>query len=152
MQLVRPGRGNTAGDTFLFLPDERVLLTGDLVTLPCPFPGTAYFADWIHALDALEARGATTVVPGHGDVQHDYAYVRLVRELIAFTLDRARDAVKRGVSLDDFRKQTDFASFVARFAGEDPVRREAFANFYAQPAVQRAYEEAKADAAPKSAP
>jgi cyclase len=109
VQLVRPGRGNTAGDTFLFLPDERVLLTGDLVTVPCPFPGTAYFADWIHALDALEARGAAT-------------------------------------------KRTDFAPFLARFAGEDPVRREAFANFYAQPAVQRAYEEAKADVAPRSAP
>lgn len=152
VQLVRPGRGNTAGDTFLFLPDERVLLTGDLVTMPCPFPGTAYFADWVHALGALESRGATTIVPGHGDVQHDYAYVRLVRELIAFTLDRARDAVKRGASLDDFRRQTDFAPFVARFAGEDPVRREAFANFYAQPAVQRAYEEATAAAAPKRAP
>jgi glyoxylase-like metal-dependent hydrolase (beta-lactamase superfamily II) len=152
VQLVRPGRGNTAGDAFLFLPDERVLLTGDLVTVPCPFPGTAYFADWIKALGALEARGATTVVPGHGDVQHDYAYVRLVRELVAFTLDRARDAVKRGVSFEVFQKQTDFAPFVARFAGDDPVRREAFANFYAQPAVQRAYEEAKADVTTKGAP
>ena len=95
VQIVRPGRGNTAGDAFLFLPDERVLLTGDLVTVPCPFPGTAYFADWIRSLDALEARRATTIVPGHGDVQHDYAYVAMVRELLAFTLERARDAVKQ---------------------------------------------------------
>jgi glyoxylase-like metal-dependent hydrolase (beta-lactamase superfamily II) len=150
VQLVRPGRGNTAGDTFLFLPDERVLLTGDLVTMPCPFPGTAYFADWIHALDALEARHATTIVPGHGDVQHDYAYVAMVRELIAFTLDRARDAVKRGVSLDDFRKQVDFSSYAARFAGDDPVRRNAFDSFYVGAAVPRAYEEAKSGATPAS--
>src|SRR5215210_3032513 len=102
VQLVRPGRGNTAGDAFLFLPEERVLLTGDLVTVPCPFPGTAYFADWLRSLDALEARKGATIVPGHGDVQHDYAYVGMVRDLIAFTLDRARDAVKRGVSLEDF--------------------------------------------------
>jgi len=151
VQLVRPGRGNTAGDTYLFLPDERVLLTGDLVTVPCPFPGTAYFADWIRSLDALVARRATTIVPGHGDVQHDYAYVAMVRELIAFTLDQAREAVKRGVTLEDYRKQTDFSSFAARFAGDDPVRREAFANFYVQPAVSRAYEEAKAESATTSA-
>ena len=150
VQLVRPGRGNTAGDTYLFLPDERVLLTGDLVTVPCPFPGTAYFADWIRSLDALEARRATTIVPGHGDVQRDDAYVAMVRELIAFTLDRARDAVKRGVTLEDFQKQVDFAPFAARFAGDDPVRREAFANFYVQPAVSRAYEEAKSESAPAS--
>jgi glyoxylase-like metal-dependent hydrolase (beta-lactamase superfamily II) len=145
VQLVRPGRGNTAGDAFLFLPDERVLFTGDLVTVPCPFPGTAYFADWVHSLDALTARGATTIVPGHGDVQHDYTYVAMVRELIAFTLDRARDAVKRGVSPDDFAKQTDFSAFAARFAGGDPVRRTAFENFYVGAAVPRAYEEAKSE-------
>jgi cyclase len=147
VQLVRPGRGNTAGDAFLYLPDERVLLTGDLVTVPCPFPGTAYFADWIRALDRLESIGATTIVPGHGEVQRDYTYVRMVRELLTFTLEGARDAVKRGVSTDDFQKQIDFAPFVARFAGDDPVRREAFANFYVQAALSRAYEEAKGEMA-----
>ena len=145
VQLVRAGRGNTAGDAFLVLPDEGVLLTGDLVTVPCPFPGTAYFADWIRALDALERRNPTTIVPGHGEVQHDYGYVRMVRELLAFTLERARDAVKRGASVEDLQKQIDFAPFVARFAGDDPVRREAFRNFYAQAAVPRAYEEAKGE-------
>ena len=145
VQIVSPGRGNTAGDAFVFLPDERVLLTGDLVTVPCPFPGTAYFADWIRSLDALLARRATVIVPGHGDVQHDDAYVRMVRELLAFTLDRARDAVKRGVPLDTLQKQIDFAPFVKRFAGDDPVRSAAFDNFYVQPAVPRAYEEAKLD-------
>ena len=147
VQLARPGRGNTAGDAFLFLPDERILLTGDLVTVPCPFPGTSYFADWIRSLDALEARGAATIVPGHGDVQRDYAYLRMVRELLAFTLERAREAVKAGTSLDDFRTRIDFAPYVARFAGGDPVRREAFRNFYAGAAVERAYEEAKGEAA-----
>jgi len=145
VQIVSPGRGNTAGDAFVFLPDERVLLTGDLVTVPCPFPGTAYFAGWIHSLDALLARRAAVIVPGHGDVQHDDAYVRMVRELVAFTLARARDAVRRGVPLDTLQKQIDFAPFVQRFAGDDPVRRAAFENFYAQPAVPRAYEEAKLD-------
>ena len=145
VQIVSPGRGNTAGDAFVFLPDERVLLTGDLVTVPCPFPGTAYFADWIRSLDALVARRAAVIVPGHGDVQHDDAYVRMVRELVTFTLDRAREAVKRGVPLDTLQKQIDFRTFAKQFAGDDPVRTAAFENFYVQPAVPRAYDEAKAD-------
>ena len=144
VHIISAGRGNTAGDTFIYLPDDRVLLTGDLVTVPCPFPGTAYFADWTHSLDALLARRAAVIVPGHGDVQHDDAYVRMVRELVAFTLARARDAVRRGVPLDSLQKQIDFAPFVKRFAGDDPVRIAAFENFYAQAAVPRAYEEAKA--------
>jgi cyclase len=44
VKIIRPGRGNTDGDAFIFVPDASVLLTGDLVTLPCPFPGTAYFS------------------------------------------------------------------------------------------------------------
>jgi glyoxylase-like metal-dependent hydrolase (beta-lactamase superfamily II) len=145
VQIVSPGRGNTDGDAFIFLPDERVLLTGDLVTVPCPFPGTAYFADWIRSLDALLAQRASLIVPGHGDVQHDDAYVRMVRELLTFTLDRVRDGVKHGVPLDTLQKQVDFTAFAKRFTGDDPVRSAAFANFYVQPAVARAYEEVKLD-------
>ena len=145
VQIVSPGRGNTAGDAFIYLPDERVLLTGDLVTVPCPFPGTAYFADWTHSLDALLARHASVIVPGHGDVQHDDGYVRMVRGLVAFTLDQARDAVKRGIPVDTLQNQIDFTSFINRFAGDEPVRIAAFENFYIRPAVPRAYEEAKGE-------
>jgi hypothetical protein len=58
--------------------------------------------------------------------------------------------VKRGVSLDDFRKQVDFSSYAARFAGDDPVRRNAFDSFYVGAAAPRAYEEAKSEATPAS--
>ena len=142
VKIVSPGRGNTAGDTYVYLPDEHVLLTGDLVTFPSPFPGTAFFGDWIRDLDALKALHASVIVPGHGDVQHDYAYIDMVRELLVFTRDRARDAVLRGVPLDSAQKQIDFAPFIKSFTRGDVVRRQAFENFYPFPAVQRAYEEA----------
>jgi glyoxylase-like metal-dependent hydrolase (beta-lactamase superfamily II) len=143
VKLVRPGRGNTAGDAYVYVPDAGVLLTGDLVTFPCPFPSTAYFGEWVTALDRLKALGAATLVPGHGEVQHDYAYVDLVRELLMFTREQARLAVQKGTSLEDAQKAIDFAPFIARFAAGDLVREDAFNSFYAAPAVQRAYEEAK---------
>jgi glyoxylase-like metal-dependent hydrolase (beta-lactamase superfamily II) len=143
VKIVRPGRGNTAGDAFVFLPDSRTLLTGDLVTLPCPFPGTSFFSDWIAALDQIDGLHAATIVPGHGEVQYDYSYVHLVRELLAFTRAAARDAVRNGLTLDQTMKAIDFSDFVKRFGDADVVRTESFTNFYAQPAVQRAYEEAR---------
>jgi cyclase len=142
VKVVSPGRGNTAGDTYIFLPDERVLLTGDLVTFPGPFPSTSYFADWIRDLDELKALHASVVVPGHGDVQHDYAYIDMVRELLVFTREQARDAVLRGVPLDTLQKQIDFTPFIKRFGNGDVVRTDAFKSFYPVPAVMRAYEEA----------
>lgn len=143
VKIVRPGRGNTAGDAFIYVPDSRTLLTGDLLTMPCPFPGTSYFSEWIDALEKLEGLRAVNIVPGHGDVQHDYAYLGLVRELLTFTRAGARDAVRKGLTLEQAQKAIDFTDFIKRFGGGDVVRTEAFSNFYSQPAVARAYEEAK---------
>lgn len=143
VKIVRPGRGNTEGDAYAYVPDSNVLLTGDLVTMPCPFPSTSYFSDWISALDQIKARHAAVIVPGHGDVQRDYAYVDLMRELLVFTRDKARAAALQGQSLEQLRKETDFGAFIDRFTGGDALRTAAFENFYVQPALQRAYDEAK---------
>jgi cyclase len=142
VKVMSPGRGNTAGDTYIFLPDERVLLTGDLVTFPGPFPSTSYFAEWIRDLDELKALHASVIVPGHGEVQHDYAYIDMVRELLVFTREQARDAVLHGVPLDTLQKRIDFEPFIKRFGNGDVVRTDAFKSFYPVPAVMRAYEEA----------
>jgi cyclase len=136
-------RANTEGDAVIYVPDAKVLLTGDLVTVPCPFPSSAFFSDWISALDGLKAIGASTIVPGHGDVMHDYRYVDLVREMLVFTRQSARDAVRKGISLDTLQKRIDFSEFKKRFGGDDIVRLESLDNFYIVPAVQRAYEEAQ---------
>jgi glyoxylase-like metal-dependent hydrolase (beta-lactamase superfamily II) len=120
-----------------------VLLTGDLVTVPCPFPSTAFFTDWIAGLDQLKARHAAIIVPGHGDVEHDYQYVDLTRELLVYTRDQARLAVRNGRTLEQAQAEIDFADFIRRFGGGDPVRTQSFTNFYKAPAVERAWEEAK---------
>lgn len=143
VKLVSPGRGNTAGDVYAVIPDAGVLLTGDLVTVPCPFPSTSYFTDWISALDRLTAVKATSIVPGHGDVQHDYGYVGLTRELLAFTREEARAAVRAGVPVDSLQKRIDFEPWIKRFSGGDTMRAEVFNGAYRYPAVERAFEEAK---------
>ncbi len=56
----------TAGDLWLLDPATRVLVAGDLVTLPAPFFDTACPARWQEALARLAAINFTTLVPGHG--------------------------------------------------------------------------------------
>jgi glyoxylase-like metal-dependent hydrolase (beta-lactamase superfamily II) len=61
------GRGHSRGDTIVYLPDSRVLYSGDLVEEGAtPYCGDAYFADWPRTLDRLEGFKATTLVPGRG--------------------------------------------------------------------------------------
>lgn len=56
----------TAGDLWVFEPKTRVLVAGDLVTLPAPFLDTACPARWKDSLDRLDRVEFTLLVPGHG--------------------------------------------------------------------------------------
>ncbi len=67
VQLLQLGRGHTKGDTVVWLPQDRVLLSGDLVEFDAtPYAGDAYFQDWPQTLDALAALNARALVPGRG--------------------------------------------------------------------------------------
>lgn len=67
VQMFSPGRGHTAGDTVAWLPQERVLFSGDLVEFDAtPYCGDAHFADWPATLDAIAALAPAALVPGRG--------------------------------------------------------------------------------------
>jgi glyoxylase-like metal-dependent hydrolase (beta-lactamase superfamily II) len=67
VQLLQLGRGHTKGDTVVWLPHERTLLSGDLIEFDAtPYAGDAYFKDWPRTLDNLEALKPLAVVPGRG--------------------------------------------------------------------------------------
>ncbi|MCK0509944.1 MBL fold metallo-hydrolase [Aromatoleum buckelii] len=61
------GRGHTKGDTVVWLPQDKVLFSGDLVEFDAAcYTGDAYLADWPATLDRLAAFGAEKLVPGRG--------------------------------------------------------------------------------------
>ena len=76
VRLLTWGLAHTRGDQVVFLPDERILFTGDLVEERI-FPIYPYFppedadvdgSKWIDVLRQLEALEPEQVVVGHGDV------------------------------------------------------------------------------------
>ena len=67
VQLLQLGRGHTKGDTVVWLPQDRVLLSGDLVEFDAtPYAGDAYFKDWPQTLDNVAALKPVALVPGRG--------------------------------------------------------------------------------------
>jgi glyoxylase-like metal-dependent hydrolase (beta-lactamase superfamily II) len=68
VQIMHLGRGHTKGDTVVWLPDDNVLYSGDLVEFGAtPYTGDAYHEDWPGTLDRLLALGPERLVPGRGD-------------------------------------------------------------------------------------
>lgn len=67
VQLLQLGRGHTKGDTVAWLPQQRILFSGDLVEFDAtPYAGDAYFQDWPQTLDKLAALQPVALVPGRG--------------------------------------------------------------------------------------
>lgn len=139
------GRGNTRGDLSVWLPTERVLVTGDLLVNPAPYSFGSYLGEWTTTLGALRTLPAGTIVPGHGAIQRDWSYFDLFVELLNSTLSQARDAVARGLDLEATRKAVDLSSFRERFTKGDVAIGRSFDAFFIAPAVERAWLEARGE-------
>ena len=83
VQLLQLGRGHTKGDTVVWLPQQKILFSGDLVEYGAtPYAGDAYFQDWPKTLDNLAALQPVALVPGRGDA---LTTPQLVRDGLAGT-------------------------------------------------------------------
>lgn len=67
VRVLHLGRGHTKGDTVVWLPEEKVLFSGDLVEAGAtPYTGDAYLKDWPETLARIRALGPEKLVPGRG--------------------------------------------------------------------------------------
>jgi cyclase len=141
VELMHWGRGNTAGDVVAWIPDARVLAAGDLVVHPFPFATASYISEWAAVLKRLEATPYEAMVPGHGPVMRDRAYVAQVREVLESVMAQARAAYKPGMTVDELRAQVDLKPHRQRMAGEDAMIGANFDNMIGNLAIARAWQE-----------
>jgi glyoxylase-like metal-dependent hydrolase (beta-lactamase superfamily II) len=103
IQLLLLGRGHTDGDVFIYLPREKVVVTGDALVDWMPFLNDGYPEEWVQTLGALEKYDFTHIIPGHGEVvpKERLTFFRgYLTDLIAAVKKAATD----GASLDEMKK------------------------------------------------
>ena len=67
VELMHLGVAHTHGDAVAWLPEQKILFTGDVcVNGPFNYVGDGNIEKWIATLEAAKKLGATTVCPGHG--------------------------------------------------------------------------------------
>ena len=111
VQLLQLGRGHTKGDTVVWLPGERVLLSGDLVEFGAtPYAGDAYFKDWPQTLDNIAALKPVALMPGRGEALTTPAAVAEglagTRSFIADVYTSVQAGVAAGKDLNAVYKET----------------------------------------------
>jgi len=147
VQLLQLGRGHTKGDTVAWLPQQKILFSGDLVEYGATvYAGDAYFSDWPATLDRVEALGAKAIVPGRGAALTDAA---MCKEGIASTRAFVQDmfaSVRKGVAQGHDLKRV----FADTDAALRPRYGQQFIYEHCMPFdVSRAYDEATAHRDPR---
>jgi glyoxylase-like metal-dependent hydrolase (beta-lactamase superfamily II) len=100
-QILYFGRGHTEGDVVVFLPKEKVLVTGDLVTNGIPLMRDAFPLEWSATLAGVEKLDYTQTIPGHGDVQQGKERLQMLRAFLDDLIPAVRRALEAGKTLDE---------------------------------------------------
>ncbi|MEO1135373.1 MAG: MBL fold metallo-hydrolase [Pseudomonadota bacterium] len=119
IELLFLGDANTAGDIVMWLPDERIVATGDMVVKPTPYAFNVPPRRWAQTLRNLNALDYAILVPGHGEIQRDTAYVDLIIETSDAIADQRDQMIAEGKSNEEIQEALDFSAFKERFTRGD---------------------------------
>jgi glyoxylase-like metal-dependent hydrolase (beta-lactamase superfamily II) len=111
------GRGHTEGDVVVHLPDDGVLITGDLMTAGVPYMGDGFVEEWIDTLEHLKALEFDWIVPGHGPPYQDRERITYVQDYFRDFLAQGRELHAAGVSAEDASGRIDMTAHADNLPG-----------------------------------
>jgi len=113
VELIFVGPAHTTNDIVAWIPERRVLFSGDIVfNQGTPFAMMGSVAGWLEALERLKRLGIETIVPGHGPVCGPG-----VLDEVGDYLRFVQDAAKKGFDAGRTALETAFETDLGRFAG-----------------------------------
>jgi cyclase len=110
IQLKFLGRGHTAGDVVVYLPRERLVITGDFLTAGMSNLSDSYPDEWAASLDALKKLDFTTVLPGHGEAYTDKAKIDYYQAYLRDAWAQVSKLKQQGVSAEEAVKRIDMGA------------------------------------------
>jgi glyoxylase-like metal-dependent hydrolase (beta-lactamase superfamily II) len=140
--VVHVGPAHTRADVIVHLPVEGIVIAGDVVIHPIPLLGNANLAGWMAAIDRIAGLQPKFLVPGHGPVMRDLAFLSLTREFLADLRTRVAGEADRGATVEEARKAIDLSAWRTKFAGDSSHRAFVFGFYAAGPGIAAAHAEA----------
>ena len=146
IEVLHHDRAITPGDSYLYLPKENVVITGDLLINPVTFALFCYPAGWISTLHAIDALDAKVIVPGHGAAMKDETVLHTTIALLEKERELALAAKAAGKSADEAKAailaDPTVLGFRASLIGPEKDQEPAFALYLVEWFVTRVYAEA----------
>lgn len=133
--------GHTQGDLVVFLPAEKILITGDLVD-DLPYTGDGSPAGLVSTFHELDRLDFNLIIPGHGAIEKGHTHLHQITALMESVVSQVQEDVRLGMSLEETKKKINVEQFrLPLTSGEEHATR-AFDGFVPV-AIERAYDESK---------
>ena len=111
VKLFEVGPAHTNGDVIVFVPDDKVVFTGDILFIEGhPILWAGPVSNWINACNRIIALDVESVVPGHGPIT-DKKGVEAVRDYFSYIHQEAKTRFDGGMEVLDACKDIDLREF-----------------------------------------
>jgi glyoxylase-like metal-dependent hydrolase (beta-lactamase superfamily II) len=117
IQVRHLGRAHTGGDVVVFLPKEKVVITGDFLTSALSNMSDAYVDEWVDTLEALKKLDFDVVLPGHGEAFTDKAKIDYFQAYLRDVWAEVGRLKRAGVSAEEAAKRADLTKHREHFPG-----------------------------------
>jgi cyclase len=114
------GNAHTNGDVWVYLPKEKILITGDAMHGWTPFMGDSYPYDWITTLDKAEKLDFDQVLGGHGDVMHGKEKFEMWKQYFTDLMAETGKAYGDGATLEQAQAQVS-KILIAKYSSKFPA-------------------------------
>ncbi|HVD93921.1 MAG TPA: MBL fold metallo-hydrolase [Vicinamibacterales bacterium] len=143
IHVLHVDRAVTPGDAFVYLPAEKIVITGDLLVNPVSFALSCYPTGWLRTLEKIDGLDASIIVPGHGEPLHDKSLLRAHMSVMRQLLKAGKDAKARGLDPDQAREEVlpRLHDLMVAITGDDPKANEAFRVYLVDWYMHRVYDE-----------
>jgi glyoxylase-like metal-dependent hydrolase (beta-lactamase superfamily II) len=133
IELLNLGHANTAGDILMWLPEERIVATGDIVVLPSPYAFNMPPKPWAETLRNIKKLNYRIMVPGHGPVQRDTEYVDLLIQSADSIADQRDAMLADGLATEEVEAALDFSAIEQKFTGGDEYIKVFYDGWFEEP-------------------
>src|SRR2546427_9889878 len=114
------GRAHTAGDVVVYLPKEKIVCTGDMLTAGLSNMSDAFVNEWPGTLDELKKLDFVTVLPGHGEAFTDRSKIDYFQAYLREVWAEVSRLKQQGVSPEEAAKRADLTKHKDHFPIQGP--------------------------------
>jgi len=113
------GYAHSRGDAIVYLPAEKIVLTGDVLESGVPLMRSAYPIEWLAVLQSIEKLDWNIVIPGHGGIQRNRETITGFAAYLQDLVAGVKQAVAKGMTVDEAVKNVDLSKYSSMLNYED---------------------------------